>query len=290
MGTASDWFGRRRILAALFLAAPFLCFGFLNSSGWLVFVYLVPLGFVTISPQPVMLAVVQDSFSENRALANGIFLMANFVIRSPALWLLGGLADRYGLSTAFLISAVLALATAPAVFWLPQAPTGKNRARKESKKKLPEAGQKDEQPRDHTAHCRYQDGSGGGILGGLGQGMEGGRGEIDDSLDGGVKKLKRYDHSDERGDDSPLDAADAQDESGDDCERGNSDVNAEIGLAAHSMEQAGEREGKTLAKVSGAGGRLHVSVLRADPGRKVFACQSGEDSRLLAPHGRTALL
>lgn len=120
MGTASDWFGRRRILAALFLAAPFLCFGFLNSSGWLALVYLIPLGFVTISPQPVMLAVVQDSFSENRALANGIFLMANFVIRSPALWLLGGLADRFGLSTAFLISAVLALATAPAVFWLPK--------------------------------------------------------------------------------------------------------------------------------------------------------------------------
>lgn len=131
---------------------------------------------------------------------------------------------------------------------------------------MPEAGQKDEQPRDHTAQCRYQDGGGGGILGGLGQGMEGGRGEIDDGLDGGVKKLKRYDHSDERGDDSPLDAADTQDESGDDGERGNYDVNAEIGLAAHGMEQTGEREGKTLDEVSGAGVRLHVSVLRGDPG------------------------
>ena len=120
MGTASDRFGRRRILAALFLAAPLLFLGFLNSSGWLLFAFLLPLGFVILSPTPVLLAVVQDSFQHNRALANGLFLMANFVIRSPALWLLGGMADRFGLSTAFLISGLLAFATAPAVFWLPK--------------------------------------------------------------------------------------------------------------------------------------------------------------------------
>ena len=120
MGTASDWLGRRRILAALFVATPFLSLGFLNSSGWLLFAFLVPLGFVVLSPAPVLLAVVQDSFQQNRALANGLFLMANFVIRSPALWLLGVLADRYGLSTAFLISGLITFASAPAVLWLPE--------------------------------------------------------------------------------------------------------------------------------------------------------------------------
>ncbi len=120
MGTASDWLGRKRILAALFVAAPLLFLGFLNSTGWLLFAFLLPLGFVTLSPTPVLLAVVQDSFRENRALANSLFLMANFVIRSPALWLLGSLADRFGLSTAFLISGLLAFATAPAVLWLPK--------------------------------------------------------------------------------------------------------------------------------------------------------------------------
>ena len=120
MGTASDWLGRKRILAALFVAAPLLFLGFLNSSGWVLFAFLLPLGFVMLSPTPVLLAVVQDSFRENRALANSLFLMANFVIRSPALWLLGSLADRFGLSTAFLISGLLAFATAPAVLWLPK--------------------------------------------------------------------------------------------------------------------------------------------------------------------------
>ncbi len=120
MGTASDWLGRRRILLVLFLVSPVLFLGFLNSSGWLLFAFLLPLGFTMLSPSAVLLAVVQDSFQQNRALANGLFLMANFVIRSPALWLLGSLADRFGLETAFLISGVVAFACVPAILRLPE--------------------------------------------------------------------------------------------------------------------------------------------------------------------------
>lgn len=120
MGTASDWLGRRRILLVLFLVSPVLFLGFLNSTGWLLFAFLLPLGFAMLSPSAVLLAVVQDSFQENRALANGLFLMANFVIRSPALWLLGVMADRFGLSTAFLISGLIAFVGAPAVLKLPE--------------------------------------------------------------------------------------------------------------------------------------------------------------------------
>ena len=120
VGTASDWLGRRRILIVLFLLAPMLFLGFLNSSGWLLFAFLLPLGFTMLSPTAVLLAVVQDSFRQNRALANGLFLMANFVIRSPALWLLGSLADRFGLETAFLISGLVAFAGVPAILKLPE--------------------------------------------------------------------------------------------------------------------------------------------------------------------------
>ena len=120
VGTASDWLGRRRILAVLFLVAPLLFLGFLNSSGGLLFAFLVPLGFVLLSPTAVLLAVVQDNFRQNRALANGLFLMANFVIRSPALWLLGSMADRFGLVNAFLISGLIAFVGVPAVLTLPE--------------------------------------------------------------------------------------------------------------------------------------------------------------------------
>ena len=120
MGTASDWLGRRRILFVLFLVSPILFLGFLNSTGWPQFAFLLPLGFTMLSPSAVLLAVVQDSFRQNRALANGLFMMANFVIRSPALWLLGFTADRLGLSTAFLISGLIAFVGVPAVLKLPE--------------------------------------------------------------------------------------------------------------------------------------------------------------------------
>ena len=120
MGTASDWLGRRRILIVLFLVSPILFLGFLNSSGWLLFAFLLPLGFSMLSPSAVLLAVVQDSFQQNRALANGLFLMANFVIRSPALWLLGSVADRFGLESAFLMSGLIAFVGVPAILRLPE--------------------------------------------------------------------------------------------------------------------------------------------------------------------------
>ena len=120
MGTASDWLGRRRILIVLFLVSPILFLGLLNSSGWLLFAFLLPLGFTMLSPSAVLLAVVQDSFQQNRALANGLFLMANFVIRSPALWLLGSVADRFGLESAFLMSGLIAFVGVPAILRLPE--------------------------------------------------------------------------------------------------------------------------------------------------------------------------
>ncbi len=120
MGTASDWLGRRRVLIVLFLVSPVLFLGFLNSSGWMLFAFLLPLGFTMLSPSAVLLAVVQDSFRQNRALANGLFLMANFVIRAPALWLLGSVADRFGLETAFLLSGLIAFVGVPAILKLPE--------------------------------------------------------------------------------------------------------------------------------------------------------------------------
>ncbi len=120
MGTASDWLGRRKILIVLFLVSPILFLGFLNSSGWMLFAFLLPLGFTMLSPSAVLLAVVQDSFQQNRALANGLFLMANFVIRSPALWLLGSVADRFGLENAFLMSGLIAFVGVPAILRLPE--------------------------------------------------------------------------------------------------------------------------------------------------------------------------
>ncbi|HRW06230.1 MAG TPA: MFS transporter [Caldilineaceae bacterium] len=119
-GTLSDRWGRRTILLVLLTLAPIFLLVFLNTTGLLSAVLLVGLGLTAISQTPVKLAIVQDNFPDNRAAANGIFMAMNFVIRAAAIGVVGLLADRYGLPTAFLWSAIAGFLSIPAVFWLPE--------------------------------------------------------------------------------------------------------------------------------------------------------------------------
>lgn len=118
-GTASDRFGRRRVLAALLIIGPPLLLLFLYAPGWAALPLLIALGLIVISPTPVLLATVQDSFPDNRALANGTFIGMNFLIRAAAIWLIGLAADQFGLVNAFAVSALLGLISVPAVWFLP---------------------------------------------------------------------------------------------------------------------------------------------------------------------------
>jgi FSR family fosmidomycin resistance protein-like MFS transporter len=119
-GTISDRLGRSRVLFYLLAAAPLLLIAFLYGPGWLALPLLIALGLTAISPQPVFLALVQDEFPDNRALANGLYLAMNFLTRALAIWVVGLLADRYGLTNAFLWSALLVFLGLPAIRFLPQ--------------------------------------------------------------------------------------------------------------------------------------------------------------------------
>ena len=121
-GTLSDRWGRRRVLFILLTASPFLLLFFLFGPKWLALPMLVALGLTAISPTPVMMAIVQDQFPDNRAAANGIYMFINFLLRAVALWLVGTLADRLGLTAAFTIGALAAFAAIPAVLRLPISP------------------------------------------------------------------------------------------------------------------------------------------------------------------------
>lgn len=119
-GTLSDRFGRRRVLVVLLTLAPLLLLAFLYAPGWLATPLLIALGLTAISQTPVKMAIVQDNFPHNRAVANGIFMLMNFVIRALAVWIVGLLADQIGLMDAFFWSGVAAFFSLPAVFWLPE--------------------------------------------------------------------------------------------------------------------------------------------------------------------------
>lgn len=118
-GTLSDRWGRRRVLLVVTATAPFLLLAFIYSPAWLAVPLLIALGLASLSTQPVVLALVQDQFPHNRAFANGVNLAITFMLQAAAIWAVGALADRYGLTPAYAVSALLALVSIPAVFFLP---------------------------------------------------------------------------------------------------------------------------------------------------------------------------
>jgi FSR family fosmidomycin resistance protein-like MFS transporter len=124
-GSISDRLGRRLILFIAMLTAPLFLFIFLTVNSLARFPILLVLGFASLSTIPVIMAMVQESFPENRALANGMYMAMGFVIRSGAVVVIGALGDLFGLRLAFAVSAVIALLGLPLIPLLPEKETTK---------------------------------------------------------------------------------------------------------------------------------------------------------------------
>ena len=119
-GTMSDRLGRRLVLFISMLTTPFLMFAFLTTDGWLKFPLLLVMGFTALSVTPVIMALVQESFPENRALANGVYMSFSFILGSAVVVVLGAMGDLFGLRLAFTASAVITLLGVPLILLLPR--------------------------------------------------------------------------------------------------------------------------------------------------------------------------
>jgi FSR family fosmidomycin resistance protein-like MFS transporter len=119
-GVISDRVGRRWVLFVSTLTTPLLMFLFLAVTGWLRFPLLLMLGLTALSVTPVVMAMVQESYPENRALANGAYMAADVAIRSVVVLILGALGDWLGLRWAFVISAIVPLLGLPLILLLPE--------------------------------------------------------------------------------------------------------------------------------------------------------------------------
>jgi FSR family fosmidomycin resistance protein-like MFS transporter len=120
MGVWSDRIGRKRVLFIGSLLTTLLMLLFLGAEGWLIAPLLLALGFTGFSAMPVMLAIVQEQFPNNRATANGLYMMVIFLLRPVGTLLVGLLGDRFGLQTAFLIATGISLFTLPVILTLPE--------------------------------------------------------------------------------------------------------------------------------------------------------------------------
>ncbi len=118
-GSISDRLGRRSVLFASMLATPLLMFLFMAAGGWLRLLLLLLMGFSGLSVTPVIMALVQECFPENRALANGVYMAMSFVLRSAVVVMVGALADRFGLRAAYVASTATGLLGLPIILLLP---------------------------------------------------------------------------------------------------------------------------------------------------------------------------
>ncbi len=118
-GSFSDYLGRRRMLFISLVGAPLSVLLFVYSGDWLRFLALLSCGFMLLSTTPVMLALVQEHAGDSPAAANGIFMMIAFLARSSVVVLIGLIADRSGLQTAYLVSAAAGLVGIPFILLLP---------------------------------------------------------------------------------------------------------------------------------------------------------------------------
>ena len=116
VGSLSDRFGRRRLLAFCLIVAPFGMLLFTAVSGWLQLLMLLVVGFSLLSTTPVMLAMVQEYSVNGSSAANGVFMMISFLARSAVVVLVGFVADMIGLEKTFVLCGLIGLVGIPFVF------------------------------------------------------------------------------------------------------------------------------------------------------------------------------
>ncbi|MHB8191969.1 MAG: MFS transporter [Bellilinea sp.] len=119
-GSLSDRVGRKPMMIMALVVTSTTLFAFTSLDGWILFPLLLLLGFSLLSITPILMAVVQESYPESRALANGVYMAVSFVGGSLVTVLVGAMGDLTSLRTAYFVSAGLALLALPFVLRLPK--------------------------------------------------------------------------------------------------------------------------------------------------------------------------
>ena len=127
-GMLSDRIGRKRTVVGAILLSSGLLFVFLNTLGtpWLLVPILIPLGFTALSVTPVLQAVVQEHFPNDRATASGLFIVFVFLTRAAITLLISAVGDAVGLYTAMQVPIIVSLLAIPMVLRLPDPPKEKH--------------------------------------------------------------------------------------------------------------------------------------------------------------------
>lgn len=118
-GIGKDRFGYKPVLFISVTVSGLGMLLFVFSSGLLRYFSLAIIGVALLMMMPAAMATVQETFPENRSLANGFYLAAMFGINAFAGILSGFMYDQLGGHTTFLIGGLVSFLAIPFVFMLP---------------------------------------------------------------------------------------------------------------------------------------------------------------------------
>lgn len=118
-GHLSDKLGRGNILKVISFGMPITMLLFTYSSGILMVPVLLMLGLFAFASNPVILAFIQDTDSDNPAFLNSIYMTMSFFISSLIAMVIGFLADRFGLAQTFRWCAFVGFGMVPISLLIP---------------------------------------------------------------------------------------------------------------------------------------------------------------------------
>jgi len=121
-GRLADRYGRRVVLVGSFALLPLVMLGFMLAGPAWAYLFLAFMGAMTIANFSVAVVLGQEYLPNNIGIASGVTLGLAIGLGGVGVPLLGLLADRYGLGTAFATMAALSMVAASVAWTLPPPP------------------------------------------------------------------------------------------------------------------------------------------------------------------------
>ncbi|MGC8490632.1 MAG: MFS transporter [Syntrophobacteraceae bacterium] len=119
-GVLADHVGRRPVIISSSILSSVLLALFLFSNGIWLWVSLAFLGIATFATAPVTMLIGQDLFPKSHSMASGITLGAGNTLGAVAIFVLGFVANSYGIDAAMWCIAGLSLLGLPLALMLPE--------------------------------------------------------------------------------------------------------------------------------------------------------------------------
>ena len=119
-GLLSDRIGRLATIILTQVGSGIFMLGFLFSGGFFRYPFLVLFGLFATSQAPIVIALLQEHFAENKSLVNGTYFSVNFGVQAIVAPLIGFLMDTLTAHTAFVVCSFIPLLGVPILLLLPK--------------------------------------------------------------------------------------------------------------------------------------------------------------------------